>query len=64
MQRSTKTILDSVLSAVDFVLPEWILGPTCLGIPDFHSMLESESSILDSKDLGPVVRKPINLIQD
>ena len=53
MQRSTKAILDSVLSAVDFVSAELILGPTCPGIPDFHSIPESESSILDSKDQGP-----------
>ena len=52
MQRSTKAILDSVLSAVDFVLPEWVRGPICPRIPDFSGIPESESAILDSKDSG------------
>lgn len=52
MQRATKAILDSVLSAVDFILPEGIPSPMCSRIPGFNGIPESERSIPDSKDKG------------
>ena len=52
MQRSTKAILDSVLSAVDFVLTEWIPSLMCCRILDFNGIPESERPILDSQDKG------------
>ena len=52
MQRSSKAILDSFLSVVDFVLVEWIPSLMCSRISDFNGIPESERPIPDSKDKG------------